>query len=129
MIQVFQAQFPSQITPIIDQQGTITTPWMAFLRAMFGRTGQGTGLQNQVNLTATGDITADWNIVAASPANLPALTGGQLIVIQNKSGGNVTVNPPVGATIDGGATYLLADTKMQIFWFFSATQIFSTQLG
>jgi len=125
----FPTNFPPQNTPIVDQKGTLTTPWMAVLRSVWGRSGGGTGILNQVNIAATDLLVQDWNLVTASPVTLPALTGGQLIVVQNASGGALTIDAPAGATIDGGANYSLANTKMQIFWFFSATQIFSTQLG
>ena len=128
MISVFQTNFPPQITPIVDQKQQITTPWMAFLRALYLRTGESTGLPNQVNLTATGSLTDDWNLISAD-VTLPALTGGQNVLIQNTVGGAVNVFPPSGATIDGVASYSLPGNKMQIFWFFSATRIFSTQLG
>ena len=133
MIQTFQATFPPQNSPIIDQQGTVLTPWMAFFRALFLRTGAGTGLPDQVNLTASAsaNITADWNVITDFhvASTLPSLTGGQVVVVQNSGGGIATINAPAGAKIDGASSYSLPDTKMQIFWFFSATQIFSTQLG
>ena len=127
MISVFQTNFPPQITPIVDQKQQVTTPWMAFLRALYLRTGESTGLANQVNLTATGSLTDDWNLTTGNVI-LPALTGGQSVLVQD-SGGTTTIAPPAGATIDGAVNYNLPAGKMQIFWFFSATQIFSTQLG
>lgn len=135
MIQVFQAQFPPQNTPLVDDNDTITTSWMAFFRALFGRTGLGTGLPNQVNdnVTTTGQLTADWNYVPSGPAlasvDLPPLTGGQMIMVHNASGFALTINAPAGATIDGIGSYSIPTGKMQVFWFLSSTQIISTQLG
>ena len=132
MIQVFPTVFPPQNVPVIDQKGTVTNAFMAFFRDLYNMTGAGTGLPNQVTVSATGSLTADWNLVtsaAASPVTLPSLTGGQMVVVQNNTGLNLTVKAPTGATIDGVATYTLLNTKMQIYWFFSASQIFSTQLG
>ena len=125
----YQTNFPPQNTVIIDEKGQITTPWMAFLRALFLRTGAGDGIIPAVSLTATGSLTNDWNYVTTSPTTLTALTGGQMQMIQNASGGNLTINAPAGAKIDGASTYTLANTKMQLFWFLSSSQIISTQLG
>jgi len=124
MISVFQTNFPPSNAPIVDDKGAMSTLGMAFFRAIFNRTGESTGLVSQVNLTASGDITDDWNLINGN-VTLPALTGGQFIVVQ----GSGNIFPPAGATIDGGGSYALPPGKMQIFWFFSATQIFSTQLG
>jgi len=134
MIQVFPTVFPPQNTPVTKQDGTVTNAFMAFFRDLWNRTGQGSGLPNQVDTNASGSLTSDWNItnpilVAPPPVTLPSLTGGQGIVIQNAGPGILTINAPSGATIDGGASYPLAQNKMQIFWFFSSTQVFSTQLG
>ena len=131
MIQVFPTNFPPSNTPIIDEKGAMSIPGMAFFRALFNRTGQDNGLVSQVDTAVgSGNIISDWNLVTGGASNtLPALTGGQLIMIQNATGGGITISAPAGATIDGITTYPLPDTKMQIFWYFSASIINSTQLG
>ena len=132
MIEVFPVSLPSSSTALVDASGKLTTSGMALLRAYYNRTGQGTGLVNQVDvINASGSFTADWNKVTADgPYTLPNLTGGQNIMVQNADGNAIAIHPPSGSTIDGGTTpYSLAPTKMQIFWFFSQTDIFSTQLG
>ena len=127
----YQTNFPPQNTVIIDEKGQITTPWMAFLRALFFRTGEGPGIVPSVNLTATGSLTDDWNyVVAAGAITLQALTGGQMQMVYNASGVNINISGPTGSTIDGSVgAYSLANTKMQLFWFLSSSQIISTQLG
>ena len=129
MIQVFPVTLPPANTPVTDSKGALNNDGMAFFRALWNRTGQGNGLQFQVSDIDSGDITTDWVQVSGASATLPSLTGGQFIVVQNTSGGNLAISPPSGATIDGGPIYSIAASKMQIFWFFSASQIFSTQLG
>jgi hypothetical protein len=128
MIQAFTTNFPPQNTAVVAQDRTVTTPWMAFFRDLYNRTGAGTGLVNQVGKPdASGNITTDW-VSGTGLATLPALTSGQMIVYQDIGAGTL-ISPPVGATIDGNPNYNIPAGKMQIFWFFSATQIFSTQLG
>ena len=134
MIQVFPTVFPPQNTPATNSDGTVTNAFMAFFRDLYNRTGAGAGLVSQVSTLVTPSLTAittDWVLITggASSITLPALQGGQAIVVQNASTSPATVNPPPGATIDGVGSYSLPNTKMQIYWFFSATQIFSTQLG
>jgi hypothetical protein len=135
MTQVFPTTFPPSNTPIVDEKGAMSNTGMSFFRALFNRTGQGSGLPNQVNINVSGAagqvLTADWNLITANIGNciLPTLTGGQMVVVQCSNGTGVDIIPPAGATIDGGGPYTLADLKIQIFWFFSSTDIRSTQLG
>ena len=132
MIAVFPVTLPSGTTALVDASGNLTTSGMALLRAFYNRTGQGTGLVNQVDVpSSSGTFIADWNkVVADGPYTLPNLTGGQNIMVQNANVNAINVNPPAGCTIDGvAAPYNLAPAKMQIFWFFSQTEAFSTQLG
>lgn len=139
MIQLIPAAFPPQNTAITDQKGTLTTPWMGFLRALFLRTGESNGIPiavaNSVNVNLAPTLSADWNYLVAGTVLplqfvvLPALTGGQLVMVQNASGLTVDINAPAGATIDGNPSYSLITAKMQIFWFISPTIIVSTQLG
>lgn len=134
MIQVFPTVFPPQNTPAVDSNGAVTNAFMAFFRDLYNRTGAGSGLVNQVSTLTTpanAAVMSDWVLVTggASSITLPALTNGQGAIVQNNSVAPMTINAPPGATIDGGPSYSLPNTKMQIFWFFSSTQIFSTQLG
>ena len=139
MIQNFPFNFPPQNTPYVDQQGTATIPGMAFFRALWNRTGQGTGLDsNTAIVTAAGSsatdatpLTSDWNHITAGTGGvlLASLTGGQMQMVQNSSGSGITVYAPSGASVDGGASYSLANTKMQLFWFFDQATVISTQLG
>jgi hypothetical protein len=130
MTQVFPTNFPPSNTPIVDDKGGMSNVGMAFFRALYDRTGAGNGLVNQVFNGPGGTLTDDWNYLNGTPnSTLPALTGGQMVMVQNSSGSIATITAPSGATIDGVATYSLANTKMQIFWFLSSTQIISTQLG
>ncbi len=141
-LNLFQAQFPPPNTPIIDPMGLVTTPWMAFLRAMFGRTGQGTGTPFSAgdNLVAAGTtqatalaLTNDWNNITSGATFgiiLPALTMGQSVVVFNNAGGNIKMYPPVGGalTVLGVATginlpYVSAAPDSLIFYYFSNTNI------
>ena len=142
MSQVFPTTFPPSNTPIVDEKGAMSNTGMAFFRALFNRTGQGSGLPNQVSqdIIAAGVdsstatvLTSDWNFISSGALSagvlLPTLTGGQMVMVMNGTAFDVTIYPPDGAAIDIAGTYLLPGSKMQIFWFISATQIISTQLG
>ena len=143
MISTIQAQFPNSNTPLVQPTGTMTPTFMSFLRALYNRTGEGTGIPTSVTPTTSATGTAigtaqklgsDWNNVTAGDASnngvqLSALTGGQNQVVFNNSGVGIIVYPPNGATIDAAASYNLANAKMQIYWFMSSTQVLSTQLG
>ena len=116
MIQLFPTNFPPSNTPIIDQQGAMSIPGMAFFRALWNRTGQLNGsLYSTANtLSSTGTTQADalalindWNnVTTVAPGTgviLPALTTGQMVwVFNNDPAQNVNVYPPIGASI----TYL-----------------------
>jgi len=142
MIQVFQTNFPPSNQPIADtSSGNMTNAAMAFFRALYQRTGGGTGLVNQSNATASGGLstsppvlTADWNVVTNTTigpnVELPALQPGQQIMVYSNNGSGLTIYAPSGYAIDAGLpSYSLADTKMQIFWYVSTSLILSTQLG
>lgn len=143
MIQVFPTLFPQPNTQIIDAKGTMTTPGMGFFRALFNRTGQGNGIEfsalngivgagaSQATATA---LTNDWNAVSSTSVGggviLPALTGGQQIMVFNNTGGNLNLFPPVGGTLtllgvsaglNNAITMAAAD--FMICYFFSATDI------
>jgi hypothetical protein len=138
--------FPQRTQPLVDESQVITPPWYLLLQAFFDRTGAGTGevtLTTQLAVVDAGggqagaaQLTRQYNTVvgAGGGVALPTYTAGKPCVVVNVGGGNVTVYPPAGpgAQIDAlGANvgYVLAHTKCQVFWFESATQIRSTQLG
>jgi hypothetical protein len=138
--------FPQRTQPFVDDSAVITPPWYLLLQAFFDRTGGGTGevtLTTQLGVVDAGGgqagatrLTRQYNTVigAGGGVALPAYTAGKLCVVVNVGGGNVTVYPPAGpgAQIDAlgpNVGKVLASAKMQIFWFESATQIRSTQLG
>lgn len=145
MITLAQTNFPPQSTPVIDEHGNMTIPGTNFWKALWLRTGGGTGIPNQLGTALTGAGTtqadalalmADWNEVTTAATNsgvlLPTLTGGQPCVVFNRGAHTLKVYPPSLAQIDAlgaNAAYSLASLKTQIFWFLSAAQIYSTQLG
>ena len=117
---LYPTNFPPQTNPVIDKTGNMTIPGTNFWKALWNRTGGGTGIVNSTanivtaaGQTLTNDIT---NITAGggSTAILAALEPGQQQLVRNVSGGNVTISPASG-TIDGGATFVLATTKSAIF--------------
>jgi hypothetical protein len=123
----------------------MTTPGMAFFRALWNRTGAGTGIDNSVGLglAALGTtqstalaLTDDWNQIITAAAGsgvvLPALAGGQSIFIANEGLNPVAVYPPIGSAIDAlsvNGAYSLTNGKLQLYSFFSSYQIYSLQLG
>ena len=142
MIQVVQLTFPPPNTPLIDPKGAMTNQGMSFWRALWNRTGAGTGLTNGVNLAIVGAgasqttataLTQDWNqLTTSGGVILPALTGGQAVLVANEGGGNANIYPPVGSQIDAlgvNSPYVLATLKLQLYSYFSASQIYSLQLG
>lgn len=139
-LQLFPTNFPPQNTAVVDNNNTVTTPWMAFFRALFNRTGQGSGSQFSTNssIIPTGGtqttatvLSDDWNAVSSAGFyTLPALTMGQQVTLFNNSGGNINVFPPVGATITflgvnaGLNNFItLAATDFIIAYYFSDTDI------
>ena len=137
MIQNNAATFPPQNSPVVDQNNNLTLTWMGFLRALFNRTGMGTGIPFQVSTIAdvnNSQVTTDWILGNTSVSDngvlsLPVLSPGQFIVVQSSGAEPLIVTPSSGVTIDGASDYSLTAGKMQIFWCFTTSQIFSTQLG
>lgn len=145
MIALFPTNFPPSTTPVIDPSGIMTNPGNNFWRALWNRTGGGTGIANQIapDLTAAGTtqatalaLTSDWNDITTTASGmsvlLPALTGGQSVMVANQGLNPLKIYPSSGAQIDALGSnnpYSLATLKMQIFWFVSSTVILSTQLG
>ena len=142
-INTFQTNFPPQNTPVVDQSYTVTMPWMAFFRAIYNRTGFGNGIpyttQGAIAGAGNSQATAtplqnDWNAVATTSVGggviLPALTGGQQVMVFNNTGGNLNLFPPAGGTITflGASAGLnnaivMAATDFVIVYYFSATDL------
>ena len=140
-VNLFQTNFPPQITPIVDQKQQVTTPWMAFFRALYLRTGEsvGTPFSTSNNLVSTGTTQAtalplvdDWNNITGGGFGviLPAMTMGQSITVMNNSGGNVSIYPPLGGNLNvlGAVTptnvpYVSTAPDAVIFYYFSNTDI------
>jgi hypothetical protein len=113
MIQLFPTNFPPSNTPIIDQQGAMSIPGMAFFRALWNRTGQNSGSPfatadalSSIGTTQTTALVlaADWNnvttVASGTGVLLPALTQGQMVwVFNNDPANNLNVYPPIGASI------------------------------
>lgn len=145
MITVYQTDFPTAKTPVVAPDGTMTTQGMSFWRALWGRSGQNTGLPNQVapGLNGGGATQAnatplmlDWNQISVTPVGsgviIPALAVGQSILINNQGLNTLKVYPPIGSQIDAlgiNAAYPLATLKLQFYFCFTTTQINSLQLG
>jgi hypothetical protein len=112
-IQLFPTNFPPPNTPVVDTQGAMSIPGMAFFRALWNRTGQLTGSPYATadTLSSTGTtqadalaLTSDWNnittVAAGSGVILPSLTQGQIVwVFNNDPAQNLNVYPPLGASI------------------------------
>ena len=117
---LYPTNFPPQTNPVIDKNGNMTIPGTNFWKALWNRTGGGTGIVNSAanTVTASGQTLTDdiTNITAGSggTVTLVALQPGQQQLVRNVSGGNVTISPASGS-IDGGATFILATTKSAIF--------------
>lgn len=130
---------------MIDSDGKATSNWWLMFRAIWSRTGLGSGVFDQVanNLTSAGTTQADglvldldWNEVltvgAGSGVTLLAVQPGQTQVVFNGGSSSLSVYPPVGFNIDAlgaNAPYALASGKTQMFGTYSNTQIRSVQLG
>ena len=142
MIEVFQTQFPPPNTDMTDEFGHLSQTWMGFFRALFLRTGSGTGVINTAdnNLVATGttqadalELQSDWNnITGGSPGGvlLPELTMGQSLTVFNNSGGNINMYAPrdvamtvLGVVVPVNTPYLSTFPDALIFYYFSDTQI------
>lgn len=115
------------------------------LRAVWSRTGMGSGVPIQVdnNLTAAGitqatalQLNLDWSEVLTTAAGsgvvLLALQPGQTQVVYNGGANALKVYPPNGWAIDAlgaNAAYSLAAGKTQFFGCWENLQFRTTQLG
>lgn len=125
---------PRQNQAAIDNTGDLTDTWWRFLQALWNRTGGGSGVGSvgtyqTPNSTFVNDVNL-WNLDLVATAFLTPLdvTQQQMVINQNLAQ-NLTIKPPTGFTIDGGASYTLPPGKMQIFTTTSPTTIVSLQLG
>jgi len=143
MISQIQAQFPNSNTPLVAPNGVMTTTLMQFLRAIYNRTGQETGIPFTTNSAVAGAGTTqadatlldnDWNAVASTSGGggviLSSLTTGQQQTVFNNTGGNLKLYPPLGGTITWlsvsaglNNAITLAAADFVICYFFSPTNI------
>lgn len=143
-----QAQMPTKMTPLAvgEEKDLISPAWYALLRALFERTGGGNGIPiyNAASIADAGASQATatplvpiLNFVTASGKGvvMPAAMGpGEFLIVVNTTAGQpVSVYPPPGGQIDAlGANnpYVTANGRcLQIFWFKTALQCYSTKLG
>jgi hypothetical protein len=140
---VYQVEFPAGDQKVINPDGTLNNA-SPFLRALFFRTGAGTGLpQVDTGIEADGAsqataqlLMADWNsvdtVAGGSGVVMPPLQQGQAVTVLNTSATPLAVYPPDGFSIDAlgvNADYSLAAGKEQTFKCWTLTEIRSTQLG
>lgn len=141
----FHHPFPFDHEELFDKQGRFTPTGSRFHRALYDRTGAGSGIipsvlktliaQGNSQVTAT-QLADDWNhiatVAAGTGVQIPALKVGQEVYIGNDGSNALKVYPPGGWTIDGLAVngaYALAATKMQKFRVIGLNQLRSLQLG
>src|SRR4051812_23098742 len=109
----------------------MTVPGTNFWKALWLRTGGGTGIPNQLGTSLTGAGTtqadalammADWNEITTTGAGsgvlLPTLTGGQACAVFNRGANTLKVYPPSLSQIDllgANAAYSLPTVKAQVF--------------
>lgn len=145
MIPLYNANMPDQTKAMVDSSDKPSATWWLMLRAVWSRTGLGSGVPIQVdnNLTATGSSQADalqlnldWNEVLTATAGsgviLLSVQPGQTQVVFNGSGTSIGVYPPVSMQIDSlgvNAAYPLGAGMTQFFGTYSIGQIRSVQLG
>jgi hypothetical protein len=117
-IPTYPIQLPPQNTQVLDVRG-ISQVFYNFVRVLFLRTGGASGIGNAVatGVVASGQtLTADYTAVSSgSSIVLANLQPGQQQTVLNVTGGGLTINPFGSGQIDGGASYLLPDTKTQLF--------------
>jgi hypothetical protein len=143
-----QAQMPTKLTPLtVGEEKDILAPaWYALLRALFERTGGGNGIPiyNTATLSDAGASQATatplapiLNFVTASGKGvvMPAAMGpGEFLIVVNTTAGQaLKIYPASGVQIDAlgaNAPYVTANGRcLQIFWFATARQCYSTKLG
>jgi hypothetical protein len=144
-LSTFAHLFPGDHDQLHDREGRLTMFGHGWHRALFDRTGGGSGIIPSVveNLIAQGNtqlsallLKDDWNHIATTAANtgvqVPHLQRGQEIYIANDGVSPLKIYPWGGWQIDGlgvNAAYLLAAGKMQKFKVIGITTLRSLQLG
>lgn len=146
MIPLYTANLPDQTKEMVDSNDKPSATWWLMLRAVWSRTGLGSGVPVQVDndLSAAGttqptalQLNLDWSEVLTTPASsgvmLLALQPGQTQVVYNGDAANsLKVFPPNGWSIDAlgaNAAYTLAAGKTQYFGCWENLQFRSVQLG
>jgi hypothetical protein len=146
LIPLYTANLPDQTKVMVDSNGVPTKTWWLVFRAVWSRTGLGSGVPNQVDNSLSGAgttqatapvLNVDWNEVLTTPVgscvSLLSLQPGQSQTVYNGDGANsLNVYPPIGWKIDAlgaNAPYSLASGKTQIFGCYSTFQFRSLQLG
>lgn len=145
MIPLYTANLPDQTKAMVDGNDKPSATWWLMLRAVWSRTGLGSGVPIQVDnsLSAAGtnqatalQLNLDWNEVLTTPSGsgvmLLALQPGQTQVVYNGGTNPLSVFPPNGWSIDAlgaNAAYPLAAGKTQYFGCWENTQFRSLQLG
>lgn len=146
MIPLYTANLPDQTKAMVDSNDKPSATWWLMLRAVWSRTGLGSGVPNQVdaNLTSAGttqgtalQLNLDWNEVLTVAANsgvmlLPLQPGQEQRVYNGDSADSLKVYPPNGWSIDAlgaNAPYTIAHGKTQIFGCWENLQFRTIQLG
>lgn len=137
---------PPQSMPAL-QGMQFASPWYILFRALFQRTGGGSGipvlpvaLVTAVNTSAMTPLMPGVNFVKAQGGSVqmpPQMAAGQYLVVVNVTrSAELDVWPAAGVTINGApAPYkmnsggALAAPTTQIFWFQDANTCYSTTLG
>lgn len=132
---------------IAESDGSPTSTAWNFFKALFDRTGQGSGIPDKVTtgIAAAGAVWADATLLTTDVNEVMSGAGGVLLAdlaqgqwqeVYNGSGGAINVYPQADQIIDNVADilarpgpYVLASGKTQRFRAYSATQLRSLQLG
>jgi hypothetical protein len=126
-------------------QVMLAQQWYRLLLALFNRTGGGNGIPTY-NAAALSDgpggqsgapqLTPILNFVTASGQQVvmpAAMNSDEFLIVIVINGGVVNIFPPPGCQIDAlgvNAPYVMAAGPcLQMFWFASPTQCYSTKLG
>jgi hypothetical protein len=142
----FPNKFLASTERIVDGSGRLLPIFFELIKALWNRTGSGSGVPASVatgiaaagttQATATALGTNDWNSVDSGATNsgvqLVSLQVGQSQTVFNNTGNTIKVYPQSGQSIDAGAAnaaYSLTNGKQQTFQQWTTTQVRSTQLG
>lgn len=143
-ISKFQAQFQPRAA-LVDSNGLPTTSYgFGLIRALWLRTGGGTGIVPQVSdpITATGttindafQLSDDWNLVTVVPLGAGVAISSELglqpgndIWVYNSSANDLSVYPPSNAIIDQlavGVPYNLLPNRLRCFQCWQSTLFLS----